>query len=231
LIPADDTQLTFYHYYDIEMFDGCNLKISTDNGSNWDIITPVGGYPDPSSSVGNVAIPEEPCWNRNSYGWVQEVFELGEYRGEEVIFRFHFGSDDDASSEGWDIDDFRVGQPAGRERILEHYHIYRDGYLITDDLLTPQYTDPDLPDGTYTYGVSAVYFSGESEITEIQIEVYPLDISGFITLSDIPGNTPAEGVSVSLENDSLLGNSHKCRRRIFTRKRQWLPDLYSQSRI
>ncbi|MCF7920507.1 MAG: carboxypeptidase regulatory-like domain-containing protein [Candidatus Cloacimonetes bacterium] len=200
LIPTDDTQLTFYHYYDIEMFDGCNLKISTDNGSSWDVIRPVGDYPYDSSSSWNYALLGEPCWNRYSYGWVQEIFELGEFRGEEVMFRFHFGSDDGACSAGWDIDDFRIGRPSGGERIFECYNVYRDSVLLATELLQPEFTDTDLEDGTYTYGISAVYSAGESEISEVTIDVFPLDVSGFITLSDMEGNPPAEGVAVSLQN-------------------------------
>ncbi len=201
LIPTEDTQLSFYHYYDIEMFDGCNLKISTNNGNSWNIIYPEGGYPDPSSSVWNVAIPQEPCWNRYSYGWVQEVFELGEYRGQEVIFRFHFGSDESASYAGWDIDDFRIGQPASGTRVMEYYNVYRDSSLLASNLMEPEYSDENLDDGTYNYGVSVVYSAGESAVTDVEVIVYPINISGFITLSDLAGNPPAEGVAVSLQNN------------------------------
>ncbi|MCF7913432.1 MAG: carboxypeptidase regulatory-like domain-containing protein [Candidatus Cloacimonetes bacterium] len=200
LIPTEDTQLSFYLYYYIEMCDGGNLKISTNNGISWEIIYPTDEYP-ARVSVWNAAMPGEPCWNGYSNGWVQCVFELGEYRGEEVLFRFQFSSDDGPCYDGFYIDDFRIGQPSPGVRVPEYYNVYRDSVLIATNLLESEFLDAEMVDGTYTYGVSTVYSAGESEVSEVEVMVYPIDISGFITLSDLAGNPPAEEVTVTLEND------------------------------
>ncbi|MCF7918511.1 MAG: carboxypeptidase regulatory-like domain-containing protein [Candidatus Cloacimonetes bacterium] len=203
-IPSDDAQLTFWHWYDIETWwDGGNVKISLDDGDTWSIIYPEGGYPEEACSPENAGIPNEPAFNGNT-GWTQAVFEIGEFAGETAIFKFHFGSDYAVTYQGWYIDDVRVGAPEENfVRILEHYNVYRDGEILTNDLTELTYTDYDLSDGTYTYGVSAVYSTGESEIREEIVEIYPLSVGGYVTASDTPESEPFTGVQVSLENDEF----------------------------
>ncbi len=58
-------------------------------------------------------------------------------------------------------------------RAVTGYKVYRDGNLIAT-ITNPEvvtYTDPGLPNGTYTYGVSAVHTTGESLPTEIEVNV------------------------------------------------------------
>ncbi|MDP8211070.1 MAG: carboxypeptidase regulatory-like domain-containing protein, partial [Candidatus Stygibacter australis] len=194
-VPGDG-QLSFYHNMDCEnSWDGGNVKISIDGGTSWAIITPDGGYPD-DSIVGL----GEPGFTDGPTGWVLATFGLTMYEGETAMFKFHFGTDSSVNTyPGWAIDDVRIGAPL--ERIFQHYNIYRNGTLIADDVVDPEYTDIDVPDGTYTYGITAFYDSGESEVEEVIIEVYPLDITGYVTASDTPDTTPFEGVSITLEND------------------------------
>jgi len=142
-VPSDESQLTFYHWYDIEnYFDGGNVKISLDEGATWQLITPVGGYPEDAASTSNSGIPGEPCYSNNSSGWVMATFDLSQFDGEDVMFRFHFGSDSSVVYSGWDIDDVYIGEPEDRsiklslaakigqdvkrhERALEGYAIFR----------------------------------------------------------------------------------------------------------
>ncbi|MCF7920226.1 MAG: immune inhibitor A, partial [Candidatus Cloacimonetes bacterium] len=204
-IPSDETQLTFWHWYDIESYwDGGNVKISTDGGTSWTILTPVAGYPEDACSTANAGIPGEPAFNGNSGDWTMATFELGDYAGDSVLFKFHFGSDGSVVYQGWYIDDVRIGAPEDGVRdirILEHYNIYRDEVLLADDVTELEYTDFDVPDGTYIYGIRAQYSSGESEVTEVEVEVYPLNVTGYVTASDTPDTTPFVGVSITLEND------------------------------
>ncbi|MCF7912971.1 MAG: carboxypeptidase regulatory-like domain-containing protein [Candidatus Cloacimonetes bacterium] len=149
-VPSDEAQLTFYHWYDIEnYFDGGNVKISLDEGATWEIITPVGGYPEDAATTSNSGIPGEPCYSNDSGGWVLAVFDLSIYDGEDVMFRFHFGSDSSVVYPGWDIDDVRIGEPDERsislslaskigqqtsrdERMMEGYAIFR-GFADDED--------------------------------------------------------------------------------------------------
>ena len=103
------TIMTFWHWYYIETnFDGGNVKISTDGGQTWSILTPMGGY-DGTASSGNVGIPGEPCFTGYSNNfWQQELFDLSAYSGQEVMVRFHFGSDGSVQKAGWYLDDVRI---------------------------------------------------------------------------------------------------------------------------
>jgi immune inhibitor InhA-like protein/carboxypeptidase family protein/type IX secretion system substrate protein len=114
-VPSDEAQLTFYHWYDIESyFDGGNVKISLDEGATWELITPIGGYPEDAATTSNSGIPGEACYSASSEGWVMAEFDLSIYDGEDVMFRFHFGSDSSVVYPGWDIDDVRIGEPDER---------------------------------------------------------------------------------------------------------------------
>jgi len=58
-------------------------------------------------------------------------------------------------------------------RAVTGFKVYRDGVLLAH-LADPEavtYTDMGLPNGTYTYGVSAVHTTGESLPTEIEVTV------------------------------------------------------------
>jgi bacillopeptidase F (M6 metalloprotease family) len=101
--------LTFWHWYYIETnWDGGNVKVSTDGGATWDIVTPLGGY-DGIASSANAGIPGEPCFTGyNNDFWQEELFDLSAYAGQQVMIRFHFGSDGSVQRSGWYIDDVRL---------------------------------------------------------------------------------------------------------------------------
>ncbi len=98
--------LSFWHWYYIETnYDGGNVKVSTDGGSTWDVVTPMGGY-DGTARSGNAGIPGEECFTGyNNDFWQMEMFDLSAYSGHEVMIRFHFGSDGSVYRNGWYVDD------------------------------------------------------------------------------------------------------------------------------
>lgn len=99
------TVFSFWHWYNMEnRYDGGNVKISTDGGATWTIITPAGGYDDVATS-GNAGIPGEPCFTNNQGMWEQEIFDLSAYAGQSITLRFHFGSDGSVTRPGWYLDD------------------------------------------------------------------------------------------------------------------------------
>jgi hypothetical protein len=105
--------LTFWHWYDIEhglqtAYDGGNVKISTDDGSSWEIIFPQGGYPDTLSTGFENPIGGEPAFSGASHGWVLATFVLTDYGGATVKFKFDFGSDNSITRPGWYLDDFTL---------------------------------------------------------------------------------------------------------------------------
>jgi|GEM_PF-980535 len=101
--------MTCWHWYYIETnWDGGNVKVSTDGGGTWDILTPLAGY-DGIASSSNSGIPGEPCFTGyNNDFWQQELFDLSPYAGQEVIVRFHFGSDGSVYKAGWYLDDVTI---------------------------------------------------------------------------------------------------------------------------
>ena len=104
-----NAELVFWHWYDTEKYyDGGNVKISTDGGTNWEIL---GIYPDQYnedvSSPNNIGIPSQPCFSgHDQKNWEEISFDLSMYQGMEIIIRWHFGSDSSIHYyPGWYIDD------------------------------------------------------------------------------------------------------------------------------
>ena len=102
--------LEFQSWWDTEAFyDGGNIKVSTDGGSTWTIVTPIGGYPEDAATTSNSGIPGEPCFSGHNGGqWALVQVDLTPFVGNMVKIRFHFGSDSSVIYSGWSIDDVRV---------------------------------------------------------------------------------------------------------------------------
>jgi len=99
---SSNPQLRFWHWYHIEIiWDGGNVKISTDGGAAWRLIHPVGGYPVPAMWP----YPPESCYGGVCTTWTEAVFNLPVVTGQQFFIRFHFGSDASVVYPGWYIDD------------------------------------------------------------------------------------------------------------------------------
>ncbi|MEO0092015.1 MAG: FlgD immunoglobulin-like domain containing protein, partial [candidate division WOR-3 bacterium] len=106
---CDTPQLKFWHWYSFEgtttLYDGGNVKISTNNGQTWTVISPVGGYTGTAAS-GNTALAGQPIYGGSSNGWVQAIFNLPITAGTRFFLRWHFGTDGSVNNyPGWYIDD------------------------------------------------------------------------------------------------------------------------------
>jgi hypothetical protein len=89
-------------------YDGGNVKISTDGGSSWTILTPDIGY-NGTARTTNAGIPGEACFTGYlNNTWQKVTFDLTPYKGQMVIARLHFGSDSSVQKVGWYVDDVRV---------------------------------------------------------------------------------------------------------------------------
>ncbi len=102
--------LTFWHYYEFEgsstLWDGGNVKISTNGGTTFSLITPVGGY------SGNISGLGEEGFGGSIDEWEQVEFDLSGYSGDNAILRWHFGSDYSVHDYyGWYVDDVLFGDP------------------------------------------------------------------------------------------------------------------------
>lgn len=120
--------LAFWHWYDIQnRTDGGNLKISPD-GVNWTLISPVDGYPG-IANWNNSGIPDEPCYNEESGGWILTSYILPVVAGQQFTLRWHLGSDNLTTRPGWYIDDVMGSgfQPFGTVSATLNLKLYLEG--------------------------------------------------------------------------------------------------------
>ncbi len=109
-----DAELSFWHKGDFEddfyLYDGGNVKVSTDGGNNWTLITPYGGYDGKIYYGWGNPLEVERAFG-HSFNWTKERFDLSAYVGmaSNVKVRFEMGTDSWASADtGWSIDDVVV---------------------------------------------------------------------------------------------------------------------------
>jgi hypothetical protein len=109
--------IEFWAFWDFEDgFDGCNMKISTDGGATWEIVTPDGGYPYTISTAYQSPIAGEDAWSGFVEEWTYVSIPLAAYVGQMPIFRFHFATDASANGYlGFFFDDLVIwgGGPSG----------------------------------------------------------------------------------------------------------------------
>jgi subtilisin family serine protease len=110
-VPSSGTHavLSFWQWYYMQQDDdGGNVKISTDDGATWTILTPDIGY-NGTADPDNAGIAGEPCFTGlDGDVWHRARFDLTPYKGQNVRLRLHFGSDPYTHYEGWYVDDFRI---------------------------------------------------------------------------------------------------------------------------
>ena len=121
----DEAYLVFWHWYDTEhdgnagpdsdenaiLWDGGNVKISTDDGASWEIALPEGGYNGRIASGRGNPLDNELGFGGSSYGWRKEVVPITP--GGMVRVRFDFGTDTGLGTStsgyaGWFIDDIEI---------------------------------------------------------------------------------------------------------------------------
>ncbi|MDO9538096.1 MAG: Ig-like domain-containing protein, partial [Thermoplasmata archaeon] len=104
LTSAVSANLTFWHWYDIANVDGGRLLVSNDGGETWTQIDPEAGYP-------GTDINGNSCYNGQSGGWIQAVFNLSGYVNQVILITFRFAADSTtsiANAPGWYIDDLNL---------------------------------------------------------------------------------------------------------------------------
>jgi hypothetical protein len=99
------------HYYDTESgFDGGNVKISTDAGATWELITPARGY-DRDAYTSPPCVSGEPVFSGHQFNttFLRDCFDIRDYMGQNVWFGFFFGSDSSIQYPGWYIKWVKTG--------------------------------------------------------------------------------------------------------------------------
>jgi len=99
--------LTYRHWVDTEgsVYDGYNVKISTDGGNTWSVVTTV----DPPY---NLTVAGQPVWggHQQALGWQAVSANLTAFAGQQVLVRFSFRSDGSVIYPGVYIDDVAVAE-------------------------------------------------------------------------------------------------------------------------
>lgn len=117
-----DGMLTFHHWIKTEydsgdhFWDGGVLRVSTNGGASYELVTPVGGYPYRITPNPESPFPaDHPCLAGfgDSNGWEAVSIDLRALAGLEVIVRFEFGSDLYTIDEGWFIGDVALQSSTG----------------------------------------------------------------------------------------------------------------------
>jgi hypothetical protein len=118
LANLDSAHLVIWHWYDIEAsgpttdYDGANVNLAPFGTQNWQVIEPVGGYPQGAGYTCN-PIQDQPAYNGQTGAWVQAVFNLNSFLGQTIQIRFHMGTDVGVTKRGWYLDDIAlVGWPS-----------------------------------------------------------------------------------------------------------------------
>lgn len=128
-LSGSNLKLTFYHRYKVESpggeptgydgWDGMNVRISSDGGDSWEVLTNPSDEYDASSlySFGNEHGEGQgvPGWAGSNNSWTEVEFDLSSYEDETVMIRFAFASDPAYSTAdqapglyGWQVDNILV---------------------------------------------------------------------------------------------------------------------------
>lgn len=113
LAHQDSARLTFWHWYDIEPngptqpYDGANVAVAPVGVENWQVITPLGGYPGAAGYSCN-PLQNQPAWAGVSGMWLQVAFDLNAFLGQTIRIRLQMGTDVGVTRRGWYVDDMAL---------------------------------------------------------------------------------------------------------------------------
>jgi hypothetical protein len=107
---AGNPELSFWHRYNLEYsavsntaYDGGRVLVSNNNGSTWNVITPVGGYPH-----SNVNALSGPGYSGNIPVWTLAVYDLSGYANQTIKIKWQMKTDTGVTADGWFIDDVNL---------------------------------------------------------------------------------------------------------------------------
>ena len=116
-----------------------------------------------------------------------------------------------AKAESHKLSVAQVATKAPKMPEVDFYRVYKNGELIKDNHVLMTYTDTNLPDGDYLYGVTAVYVNGcESEPVEtdtITIDNDGMnDVNSQVSIYPNPANASLTINGVEMSNITIYNN-------------------------
>ena len=110
--------LSFWHWMEAEELDattakdGGRLEITTDGGSSWSELTPIGGYSHVFGNYPGQPFPVGTPLYSGNFDWSPGIANLAAYTGQTIQIRFRFGTRDliapGEGGEGWYVDDVSI---------------------------------------------------------------------------------------------------------------------------
>ena len=138
------------------VWDSMNVRVSTNNGSTWTVISGTPAYSGNSSYAFGQQHgegPNIPAWGGSLLDWTTATFDLSAYVGQSVKVRFAFASDpayctaNDRSMFGWMVDDISFGGYTNNG-VDDGQMTYQSLVPLGGDLWHLS-TDPDAPSPTH----------------------------------------------------------------------------------
>ena len=183
------TTLNFWTWYEIESgWDYAYVLISADNGESWDQLSSI--YSTRANPQGNnygVALTGESGVNAENAIWAENIMDISDYVGNEVLIRFEYVTDDAVFEAGWAIDDISIPQLGYSEGFEDDAGGWVGAGFVRHANVLPQ-----------QYIIQAIY-SAENDVRVEQLYVNEREINSFeldldSTYSDvvlvISGSTP-----------------------------------------
>jgi len=117
VVGSTEATMEFWMWRDCEgFFDGMNVKVSTDGGATWTIVTTATpAYDEDAFYTSTPCIANEVGWTGHTGNtWTYYVVNFGDFVGTTPIIRFNFASDGSVEYPGFYIDDLTLwgfGEP------------------------------------------------------------------------------------------------------------------------
>jgi hypothetical protein len=112
-LPSWCKTLELCHFYDYESsYDGGNVKISTDGGTTWTLIEPLGGYTTTLTSATYPAqcVAQQKVFSGTSTTFIRSCFDIHAYSGQTIWIGFFHGSESYSTTDlGWYIKWVKLG--------------------------------------------------------------------------------------------------------------------------
>jgi hypothetical protein len=112
-VPGSGGAFAFYAWYATEgAWDFCNVKISTDGGTSFSLLTPLTGYDMLEGGFICALLANQMAFTDVHMVWALQAFDLTGFEGTNAIFSIDFGSDTNTNDHGFYLDDLMlIGYP------------------------------------------------------------------------------------------------------------------------